>query len=65
MDIQGTGLYFLTPIKWQYVGWPLECGKQQPLNYNINVEKQLVSGNCGMRCGGCEAKDLYLKMEGC
>jgi hypothetical protein len=65
MDIQGTGLYFLTPIKWHYGGWPAECAGQQPLNYNISVEKQIVSGNCGSRCGKCEAEDLHLKVEGC
>ncbi len=65
MDIRDTGLYFVTPIKWGYHGWPEECAEHQPFHYNVSAEKQLVSGNCGLRCGGCEATDLYLKMEGC
>jgi hypothetical protein len=65
MDIRDTGLYFVTPIKWSYFGWPSECAEHQPVNYNVDVDKQVVSGKCGARCGGCEAQDLYLKIEGC
>ncbi|CAB4038277.1 A disintegrin and metallo ase with thrombospondin motifs 9, partial [Paramuricea clavata] len=49
MDIRDTGLYFVTPIKWSYFGWPSECAEHQPVNYNVDVDKQVVSGKCGAR----------------
>lgn len=65
MDIRHTGLYFVTPINWDQHGWPSTCGQHQPLNYIISDKKQVVSGNCGARCGGCRVEDLYLKIEEC
>lgn len=65
MDIRDTDLYFATPIQWEQRGWPSECAQHQPLNYIISEQKQVVSGNCGARCGGCMAQDLYLKIEEC
>ena len=66
MDIRDTGLYFATPIQWGQHGWPLsECAQHQPLNYIISEKKQVVSGNCGARCGGCRVQNLYLKIQEC
>lgn len=65
MNIRESGLQFVTPIKWRYLGWPPECARQQPLNYTVDEKKQVVSGNCGSRCGGCEAEEMFLKIEGC
>ena len=64
MNLTGTGLRFVTPIYWKYGGYP-NCQGHQPINYKIDSEDQVVSGNCGGYCGGCHAPNLALKIIGC
>ena len=63
MDLTGTGFEFVTPIKWNYFGFPSNCGKSQPVDYREGP--LVVDGNCGGYCAGCAAGDLKLKIQGC
>ena len=64
MDLTGTGMKFVTPIDWEYLGWR-GCTGNIPNQYSVSATKQVVSGRCGGYCGGCKAKRLKLKPEGC
>ena len=64
MDLTGTGMRFVTPINWSYTGFRA-CSGNTPNDYSVSATKQVVSGRCGGYCGSCEAKDLYIKPEGC
>lgn len=65
MDVRGTGLRFVTPINWLFIGWPSECQGKQPVNYSVNERNQVITGHCGARCGGCRTRNLSLEVDGC
>ncbi|XP_060582688.1 A disintegrin and metalloproteinase with thrombospondin motifs 20-like isoform X2 [Ruditapes philippinarum] len=56
ISLQGTGLKFKKEVEWVTTGW-----KAKMINFQRNVDSNMISAKCGGNCGQCDPNgNLYI-----